>query len=422
MTRIRLPAILCAIASLTACSTSKPATDAAAQPSPRAGTVDRPGVAVRFATVEHRSLTGSIVASGEVVSGAGGQANLAFPIAGQIANISVAIGDHVTTGESLAELDGRIARRDVAQSAADVAAAAAQLAKARAGARPQEIAQNIALVTGADARLRTAQLELRRQASLASVGIASRRDVEQAQGAYADALAALRDKQQSGSLLAAGPRTQDIDVARAQLAQAQSMAATARTRASLLTLVAPFDGVVTARPKNEGEIVDTSSTVLMIVNPAKALVAVQLSEDQAAAVRAGDRAVISINGEGAPIAGRVATVNASLDPVTRTLQAFVVPAGGASLRPGSTASATIVVRTLADAIVVPSRAIVKDPDTGQALVFTKTRDGTYRRVPVRVALQTAKYAAVTGSRLRTVTRVVTDGAYELLPFATGGGD
>lgn len=400
------------------CTARAPEAAPAVSPSP--GTIKRPAVAVRFVPIVRRSLTGIVSASGEVIEGAGAHANLAFPTAGQIASVSAAVGDQVSRGEILARLDDRVARRDVEQATADVNAAEAALAKAAAGARPQELAQNRALAGGAEAKTRTAQAELQRQQSLATVGIASRRDVEQAQAAYADALANLRDKQQAGSLLVAGPRRQDVDVARAQLAQSRAALATAQTRASLLTIAPPFDGIVTARLKNAGEVVDSSAAVLTLVDPTKALVSVQLSEDQAAAVAVGDRAMIAINGATRNVFGRVSTINAALDTTTRTLEALIKPFGGAALRPGSTASASITVRTVANAYVVPTRALVKDPETGKTLVFAPIGAGTYRRVPIRVVLQSGSYAAIESPRLRTTPRVVSDGAYELLPFTVGG--
>lgn len=407
------------LALLGGCGSKAPAGPAPVESS-AANTIRRPAVSVRFARVERRALRGTIAASGEVMAGVGSQATLDFAIAGQIASVDVSVGDRVARGAILARLDGRIAAREIAQAEADAGAASAQLAKASAGARPQELAQNSALVTAAEAKARTASAELQRQQSLATVGIASRRDLELARASYADAVAQLRDKQQSGSLLLAGPRVQDVAVARAQLAQARAALATAQTRASLLAIVAPFDGVVSARMKGPGEVVDSTTNVLTIVDPTKAVIAVRLSEDQSASVAVGNRATVAINGSAATMEGVVKTVNASLDPTTRTLQALIEPLGAFALRPGATASATITVRTVGDAYVVPTKALVKDPDTGVPLVFAPLPGGTYRRIPVRVALQSGGFAAIVSPQLRTVSRVVTDGAYELLPFAVGG--
>jgi len=386
------------------------------QPTRAPNTVAQPHVAVQFATLVRRPISGTISASGTVVSDGGAQANLSFPTDGQIANVYVKVGDRVGVGQVLATLDSRMALRGVEQSQADVAAASAALSRAEAGARPQEIQSNSALVGGAQAKVDAAKAELRRQESLASAGIASRRDLEQSRAAYGDALAELRSKQANGSLLLAGPRPQDVSLARAQLQQAEAGLASARTKASLLVITAPFDGTITGRLKNPGETVDPAAQVITMVNPEKSLVEVQLSEDQAASVRVGNTADITLNGTQRAVPGRVEAVNSAFGSETRTLSARIRPIG-AVLTPGASATATITVSTLRGTFVVPESAVVKDPDTGQPLVFVTTGAGKYRKIQVRIALQSGKSVAITGNGLREGDRVVTQGAYELLPFA-----
>ena len=390
------------------------------EPSAAPNMVSRPNVTVKFATLVRKAISGTVNVSGTVISDSGAQANLSFPTEGQVASVYVKVGDNVRAGQVLASLDGRTAQRAVEQAQADVAAASAALARAAAGARPQEVQSNSALVGGAQAKADAARAELLRQESLASAGIASRRDLEQARAAYGDALAELRSKQAEGSLLLAGPRSQDVNLARAQLQQAQAGLAAARTKASLLGIVAPFSGTITARLKNPGETVDPTVQVLSMVDPEKSLVEVQLSEDQAASVHVGDAALLKLNGTDRTIAGRVETVNSAYGNDTRTLSARIRPYG-ATLTPGASATTTITVSTLRGTFIVPESAVVKDPDTGQPLVFVPTAAGKYRKVQVQIALQSGKNVAITGNGLREGERVVTQGAYELLPFA-GGSD
>ncbi|MDQ2663994.1 MAG: efflux RND transporter periplasmic adaptor subunit [Candidatus Eremiobacteraeota bacterium] len=389
-----------------------------AEPTLSPNTVQRPSVNVQFATLVREPISGTISASGTVVSDGGAQANLSFPTDGQIANIYVNVGDTVSAGQVLASLDSRTAQSAIEQSQADVAAASAALARAAAGARPQEVQSNSALVGGAQAKADSARAELRRQESLAAAGIASRRDLEQARASYGDALAELRSKQAEGSLLLAGPRPQDVNLARAQLQQAQAGLAAARTKASLLIIVAPFSGTITARLKNPGESVDPTAQVLTMVNPQKSLVEVQLSEDQVTAVHVGDPATLTLNGTQRAIPARVEVVNSAYGNDTRTLSARIRPLGTA-LTPGASATATITVSTLRSTFVVPESAVVKDPDTGAPLVFVPTGNGRYRKIQVQIALQSGKRVAITGNGLREGDRVVTQGAYELLPFASG---
>ena len=401
---------------------SKPATDAPADAKPTdKATVSQPGVNVSLATIQQGTLSGTISTTGSVVADANGQASLAFPVEGQIADVRVNVGDRFGAGDTLAALDSRLSSRAVAQASADVTAAQASLGRARAGARPQEFAQNEAALRAVQTRVQTARAELERQQSLANVGIAARRDIEQAKAAYADALADAQTKEQAGSLLRAGPRPQDVAVAQAQLQQAVQALATARTRASLGRIVAPFDGVVTARLKNAGEVVDPNTPVLTILNPARTVVVAQLSEDQAATVRPGDMAKIVSDARPGGASGVVLSVGAAYASDTRTVGARIRPLGIALL-PGTGVRVRIITRTVSGTAIVPESAVVKDPDTGQSIVFIPGASaGTYRRVQVQIVLQEGSQVAVRSLMLRPGGRVVSHGAYELLPYAGGSG-
>jgi multidrug resistance efflux pump len=382
-------------------------------------TVKEPGVQVTLSTLERRTLTGTVDVYGTVVTGPDAQATLSFPTDGQIATVDVNVGDHVTRGETLAQLDGRIAQSAVQQAESDVEAARAALARARVGARPQELAENAALVQAAQTKADTTLAELEREKSLAAAGIASTRDLQQAQSAFADAFAELRAKRQAGLLLLAGPRPQDVDITRAQLQQAVSALSSARTRASLTTIFAPFDGVITARMKNAGEVVDPTTPVLSLVNPNRTLVEVQLGEDQAATVRAGDRATIVQGGSTKPVLGVVDVVTPAFSSETRTLTARIRPLSK-GLTPGASAHAKILVRTTAEGFVVSDTAVVKDPQTGQAEVFVaNAKQASYAATPVRILLQSGQVMSITGAGLRVGDKIVTSGAYELLSNAGG---
>lgn len=380
--------------------------------------VDRPAVAVQTQRLKLMPLQGTVTADGQVVANAGGAATLAFPSDGQIASVNVNVGDRVSKGEVLASLNSRIASSAIEQARADVAAAQANLAKAQARARPQEFAQNSAQVQAAQSKAQAAKAELDRQNALAKVGISSQRDLQQARSDYESALSDLRIAEQQGSILEAGPRPQDVNVARAAVQQAQAELSSAQTKASLLNIVAPFDGIITQRLKNPGETVDPTIPVLAMVNPNRTVVEVQISQDQAGLVETGDAATITIDELPRPIPGRVQAVSPALGQETRTMTVRIQPRSTA-LTPGAAAKAIIVVRTVADAFVVPDSAVVKDPETGNPVVYLAAAKGKYRAVPVKIVLQSGNRIAVAAAALQPGVPVVTQGAYELLPFAGG---
>jgi len=125
---------------------------------------------------------------------------------------------------------------------------------------------------------------------------------------------------------------------------------------------------------------------------------------------------LRLNGTERAVPGRVETMNSAYGSDTRTLSARIRPYGTV-LTPGASATATITVSGLRGTFVVPESAVVKDPETGEPLVFVPTTAGKYRKVHVQIALQAGNNLAITGNGLPQGDRVVTQGAYELLPFA-----
>ncbi len=107
----------------------------------------------------------------------------------------------------------------------------------------------------------------------------------------------------------------------------------------------------------------------------------------------------------------------ALSEETRTMTVRIQP-DHAALTPGAAAKAPIVVRTGAMHLSCPYCS-AKDPQTGSPLVYVAVADGKYKAVPVTIKLQSGDRTAIAASALQPGARVVTQGAYELLPMAAG---
>jgi multidrug efflux pump subunit AcrA (membrane-fusion protein) len=122
--------------------------------------------------------------------------------------------------------------------------------------------------------------------------------------------------------------------------------------------------------------------------------------------------VITANGAAQRGNGTVVAVGPGLGQQTGTMPVRIRPTGGTFI-PGAATRAAIVVRNLTGAFVVPASAVVKDPDTGATVVYVAEGQGRYRRVPVRVLLQSGDRMAIAGDNLHAGQVVVTRGGYEL---------
>ncbi|HUZ74403.1 MAG TPA: secretion protein HlyD [Stellaceae bacterium] len=190
--------------------------------------------------------------------------DLAFKQGGRIVRMAVDEGDRVKTGETIAALDEHYFADDLRIARARESAQEANLAKLVHGSRPEEIAQARANVALAAANAENRAVTMRRQKMLLSTSVASRQAYDDAVAASHQADAQLDYAKAALQLAVAGPRQEDIDAARAQLALEQANVSVAERALSDATLHAPSDGIVLTRVREPGAIVAAGETVYTV--------------------------------------------------------------------------------------------------------------------------------------------------------------
>lgn len=427
---------------------SPPATDATIEPS------------VPLATVRTGEFVERVVAQGRIGPPAGSSAKIAFQQPGIISSIDVRVGETVRSGEVLAELDRaalgaalRAAQADVqatgphgggadasavAQSAvARLAVAKEKLATLEAGGpaalntriAAQSAARQAALKTEAD------RAALEREQELLSAGVVAGKDVEAARlqlagdeadqraadarvaAAGTDFQAALKQAQAD----VAGARS-DVQAALGQTALAQARLASAQIAFDNGVLTAPADGVVLAVLKHAGEAVDTTVPVIELGPAVGRDVTLSVPGDTARRIDVGDRVTLHVtSARNVVTQGTVTAVVPAVDPSTQT-GTVVVNGAPSEAVPGDAVSASIVVGRL-HGIVVPSSAIVQDPQTGNTVVFVHVEHPkpgaspfALRRVVVRAA--DAQSTAL-ASGVKPGEQIAVQGGYMLLAPAGG---
>jgi HlyD family secretion protein len=207
--------------------------------------------------------------------------------------VDVREGDRVSAGQVLAALDRTELEARHEQARAQVAAARAVLSEMESGSRSEEIAQARAARDGAGDRLADAERDVERTRRLFEGGAISRELYDKALLARDVASAQYTQAAQQAHLVETGPRKERVEAARAQLAQAQAALAVAAAVLENLTLEAPFDGVVTARHREPGEIVSPGLPVVTVLDPDDRWVRIYVREDRVGRVKIGARAEIS---------------------------------------------------------------------------------------------------------------------------------
>ena len=221
------------------------------------------------------------------------EASLGLQVAGRLESIRAREGDRVKAGDTLAVVDRTELNARRAQAEAQLNAAHALLAEMERGARPEELAQARAADSTASARLADAQRDLGRVQQMLREGAVSQEAQDKALLAVEVARSQREQAAQQLQLVTAGPRAERVTAQRAMVAQNEAQIRQVTAQLANAVVLAPFDGVVTVRHRQPGEIVAPGAAVLTISNLGDRWVRIYIAEDRIGAVKLGEAATIT---------------------------------------------------------------------------------------------------------------------------------
>ncbi len=299
------------------------------------------------------------------------EVNLSPKTSGRLAQLYVDQGDRVEQGQILARMDEREIQTSLDQSTANLAQAEARLALARAGSRPEEIAQAEAQVDVAQSQATLTREQSKRYQNLATQGAISRDQLEEYLNNERKAQADLRQAQQKVKQLQSGSRPEEIAENIAQVAQAKAQLRAVQIQAADAVIRAPFSGIITQKYANVGSFVTpttaasatssaTSTSIVAIASNLEILA--KVPERDLGKVRLGQMVEIRADAfPGQKFKGKVRLV-APAAVIEQNVTSFQVritlETGQNQLRSGMNVDLTFVGEILKDALVVPTVAIV----------------------------------------------------------------
>ncbi len=195
-----------------------------------------------------------------------------------------------------------------------------------------------------------------------------------------------------------------LEKARADAAAATSSVKVARTDAVRIqalrqyaSIVAPYDGVVTRRHVDVGDLTEPGNhgqPLFVVARDDIVRIIVSVPEMYATQVEPGDRVLIRLQAlSGRNFEAKVTRTSWMLDAKNRTLHTEIDLANPKGvLRPGLYAHATIVVEEHSDVLSVPTSAVVRQESGSSCVVVA---GGQTLRKPVTVGLDDGTRAEIT---------------------------
>lgn len=312
--------------------------------------------------------------------------DVAPSVGGRVAATPVEAGDFVRKGQAICVLEQRDAqlRVDQARAVREQARFVLNQAQSRVGwtgdgkeFNPDlvpEVAAARSAYESALASARLAAADAQRYENLVRSGDVSQSSYEKyrTQQQTAEAAAESARRQYEAQVNAARQNFRAIEAAQASLAAAESQLAQAEKNLQDMTIRAPFDGYVTARPVSVGQWVGTNSSVATLVHISTVRLQLQIPEKRAAEVRSGMAVTARVAAyPDRDFSGKVHAVVPSVDSSSR---AFMVEARfenpKAELRPGMFAYAKLMLPQKEEAVFVPAQAVFYDNTTDAYHVYS----------------------------------------------------
>jgi multidrug resistance efflux pump len=233
--------------------------------------------------------------------------NVGSLVGGRVTRVLIDEGQPVEAGQLLVQLETETIDRQLAEQAAAIEAARAELAKGLAGPRSEEIAKAAAVAENDEK-------ERQRQAALHREGIVSRELLDAATTKAKTSAEDLR-------LLRKGTRPEDIQQLRAAVEQQQRRLDTLKKQRAETDVHSSVTGVVQSFGLRPGDLVTANQTVAEILESSQLWVRVFVPATELALVKVGQKVNVTVDTfPDRPFPGHVAAVNPQGEYTPRNVQ------------------------------------------------------------------------------------------------------
>src|SRR5262245_12193487 len=175
---------------------------------------------------------------------------------GMIVKLNVEEGRRVNKGDILAVLESTDYGADCERAKANARLMREKLRELENGNRPEEIQEAEADLNEAEALVPQLEAEYKRTAELRRRSSATQQEFELSESKYLAQFRRVEKLRYALKLMQLGPRQERIDVARAELAQAEADVVKAEWRLGNCTIRAPITGTILKKNAEEGNIVN----------------------------------------------------------------------------------------------------------------------------------------------------------------------
>jgi|GEM_PF-411847 len=302
------------------------------------------------------------------------------------------IGDHVGTGEVIAELMNPELVMELKRAEAQLQQAKQGAAKAKASLMKAE----------ADRNFRKKKYDRLSRIYGKTPDLVTVDDMDQAEAGYLMAKGAF------------GEAVAEDEHAASAIESAEALVGALQTRVDMLQVKAPFNGYITNRYVDKGALITNSLTnsnaipIVDMVDVGKLRLVIEYPEADIAYINKGTKVEIEFPELGGKkYLGEISRMAAALNPQSKTIRAEVdITDNDGKLKPGMYAKVRTRQQTRKDVLAIPTQAITSEKN--QNFIFL-VRDNVVKKIPIRLGLEDKFYIEAISDELGADDFVVVQG-------------
>ncbi|QDV47796.1 Multidrug resistance protein MdtA precursor [Stieleria neptunia] len=371
----------------------------------------QPVMACRVRTGESKSayqLLGTVTPSRTTTIG--------YSLPGRLRTLHAKRGDRLAAGDAVADLQTDVIQIEIAAAKAELRLVEHQLAELEAGSRDEDIAEAEARKEAAGAIARRSASQLARMSKLVQSKAASIEELDVATAEADSSRQLLQAATIAHARLVSGPRVEQVAQAQARVDLQREQVRLLEDRLKKHTLIAPFDGYVTAEYTEAGAWITAGDPVVDLIDLDTVRVEVAVPAAQVVSLRPGQTIHVEFDARpGELLLGQLERIVPAADTRSRTFPVLVriknrIDDGIPLLMSGMVVRMDLPIGPETEQTFVPTDAIVLDGigqsvfvvDVGRAAsaggesAGGESQSAVVRKVPVKLGVAQGDWIAVSG--------------------------
>ncbi len=327
---------------------------------------------------------------------------------GKVQALNVKVGSTVKAGDILFTLDSTSLQAQLQQQQASIQSAKANLDKTKSSGVEQQIVQQQQALNTAQINYNDAKTNYDRVQSLCSAGASPKQDLDNADTKLQTAEASLSAAQQNLDLIKNKVGPESVEVAQAQVDQAQAGLKSIQSQIDDTVIKSPISGVVSAVNIHQGEITPSGQASVTIVDSSSIMAETDVPDTMLSKIKVGQSISVTIHSlSDKKVTGTIDTITPSADSKTQEYVIKVrIPNSDGSLKSGMYSKVSFPDQVKDNVITVPNETV--KIENGVSYLFT-VRSNKVKKIAVTTGLSNDKVTEITSSNIESGDRIITEG-------------